>query len=125
MSLDIYLQGPPKRVACYCPCCDHEHWREARNVYYTRNITHNLNEMAEEAGIYEALWRPEEIGVNKASQLISPLSEGWTKLVANPQHFKQFNPENGWGCYEGLVEFVADYLEACEQHPNAEVYACR
>lgn len=44
------------------------------------NITHNLGEMAEEAGIYKHLWRPEEIGITKADQLIAPLREGLARL---------------------------------------------
>lgn len=27
------------------------------------NITHNLNNMAKEVGLYEVLWRPEEMGL--------------------------------------------------------------
>jgi hypothetical protein len=46
--------------------------REGRsNEVYSANITHNLGKMADEAGVYEALWRPEEIGVKTAFDLIS------------------------------------------------------
>ena len=92
---------------------------------YSANITHNLNKMASEAGIYEALWRPEEVGYKTAGQLISPLRDGLTLLESDPTRFEAFNPENGWGNYEGLVEFVREYLEACEQYPTAEVSAWR
>lgn len=92
---------------------------------YDRNITHNLNRMAEEAGIYKHLWRPDEIGVTKAEQLIEPLDAGLKALVADPERFKAFNPSNGWGDCDGLVEFVGDYLEACRACPDAEVSVSR
>lgn len=93
---------------------------DAKTVY-SKNITHNLNEMAGEAGIYEALWQPEQIGVTHARQLIPLLQAGRDRLRADPERFKQFNPSNGWGNYEGLVSFVVDYLWACEKYPDAEV----
>ena len=92
---------------------------------YTANITHNLTRMAKEAGIYEALWRPEEIGVTKASELIVLLRKGLKKLRADPERFKALNPENGWGSYSGFVPWVEKYLAACEENPDAKVEVCR
>jgi hypothetical protein len=92
---------------------------------YWRNITHNLNRMAEEAGIYKHLWRPDELGITKASELIGPLSDGLERLTRDPEAFKVFNPENKWGDYEGLVEFVRDYLAACVANPDADVRVSR
>lgn len=92
---------------------------------YASNITHNLTTMAKEAGIYQHLWRPEEIGIVKAEQLIEPLTEGLARLKENPQLFKGFNPENGWGEYHSLVEFVEKYLLSCVEHPNAAVNVSR
>jgi hypothetical protein len=81
--------------------------------------------MAEAAGIYQHLWRPEEIDITKASQLIEPLRHGLALLRAEPNRFRKFNPPNGWGNYEGLVRFVAAYLDACERFPDADVSPCR
>jgi len=92
---------------------------------YSANITHNLAKMAKEAGIYEVLWRPEEVGVIFAAQLIAPLRDGLVLLNSDPERFKQFNPANGWGTYDGLAQFVANYLAACEAHPTAEVSVSR
>lgn len=88
---------------------------------YSANITHNLNRMADEAGIYKALWRPEEVGITHASQLIEPLRDGLALLNSEPLYFRSFNPENGWGTYEVLCQFVAEYLAACEAYPTADV----
>jgi hypothetical protein len=92
---------------------------------YSRNVTHNLGKMAEAAGIYNHLWRPEEIGVSKAVDLIEPLTEGLAKLKLDPKHFAQFNSPNGWGLYEHFVPFVEDYLKACKRFPTATVSVSR
>ena len=92
---------------------------------YRANITHNLGEMAKAAGIYQALWRPEEEGYLYGKDLIEPLTKGLALLTANPERFKAFNPSNGWGSYEGLVQFVVMYLEACVAHPDAAIDANR
>lgn len=88
---------------------------------YMDGITHNLTRMADEAGIYQFLWRPSEVGVEKASQLIEPLDRGLKLLQSDPERFKQFNAKNGWGTYEHFVEFVSAYRNACMQHPDANV----
>jgi hypothetical protein len=106
-----------------CPHCGSLY--EFRAEVYEANITHNLNAMAQEAGIYEALWRPEEIGVTKAGELVLILKPGLDYLRADPERFKKHNPENGWGNYEGLVRFVTNYLAACEQYPDAVIHVSR
>ena len=92
---------------------------------FEANITHNLCEMAEAAGIYKHLWRPDEIGITKAGELISHLEEGLDYLENNPDYCKTFNPENGWGSYESLVTFVKEYLASCKANPDAEIEISR
>ena len=106
MSLDVYLEVP------------------SQEVFYS-NITHNLGRMARAAGIYEHLWRPEEIRITKACELIQPLKAGLERLTADPESFKKFNPGNGWGDYEVLVGFVEEYISACEKNPSANVTVSR
>jgi hypothetical protein len=148
MSLDVYLTTKTEWVANeddifirengQVKKITPEEWQErfpgiepvvARNdsdrEVYWRNITHNLGEMASTAGIYKELWRPEEIGITTAEQLIIPLSIGLDLLIRDPEHFKQLNPPNGWGDYEGFVGFVSDYLRACKENPEAEVHVSR
>jgi len=95
------------------------------NQVYRANITHNLNRMAQEAGLYEALWRPEEVGITTAQQLIAPLTAGLERLEADPAYFMTFNPANGWGSYEILLKFIQEYLFACQDYPEAEVSVSR
>lgn len=98
---------------------------EESHEVYSANITHNLAPMANAAGVYEYLWRPDELGLTKAGQLILALRAGLTALEGDPDKFKALNPKNGWGDYEGLVEFVRNYLAACEANPDADVSVSR
>jgi len=110
MSLDFYLQY---------------HLDNNDVEVFWKNITHNLNTMADKAGIYKALWRPEEIGAKKAKDVIKLLERGLKELKSRPEYFKKFNPPNGWGDYEGFLKFVESCLEACKKYPNAEIYVSR
>lgn len=92
---------------------------------YSANITHNLGGMAEAAGIYEALWRPDEIGITEAAQLIPLLRDGLVKLKADPEGFAKYNAPNGWGMYEHFIPFVEKYLRACEANAGAAVRVSR
>lgn len=90
---------------------------------YSLNITHNLNNMAKAVGLYEVLWRPEEIGITTASQMISFLEKGLEELVANPNKYKALNPSNGFGSYEDFVNFCKSVLHNCYEYPEATIEA--
>jgi hypothetical protein len=92
---------------------------------FSRNITHNLNKMADAAGLYQAIWHPEELGFTKAKQLIKPLKAGLKLLKSDPEKFRAFDAPNGWGNYVTLVDFVEKYLAACIAWPNATISAHR
>jgi len=131
MSLDFYLRNA---------CC--------RREYFSRNITHNMNKMAEACGLYGTLWHPrggdimfytnitEHIAYDQfqivtgfykyyenADAMIPDLKKGLECLEKYPEHFKQFNPTNGWGNYEGFIEFVKAVLDACIEYPETVPYA--
>lgn len=120
MSLDVYLHR--KKWISYD---EGKTYIEDVDEVYWANITHNLGGMAREAGIYEALWRPEELGKEKASDIIPILEVGLADLKARPDYFEQFNAPNGWGLYEHFVPFVEDYLEACKKYPDAVIGVSR
>ena len=98
---------------------------EKEECVYDANITHNLGEMADKAGIYYALWRPEEIEKSKAKDIIELLEKGLSDLKSRPEYFEQFNSPNGWGMYEHFVPFVEEYLQACKEHPETDIYVSR
>lgn len=92
---------------------------------FSANITHNLGEMADEAGIYNALWHPYRFTYGgsfpTADVLIPLLENGLKKLKENPDYYRQFDSPNGWGMYDHFVPFVEKVLDACKKHPNATV----
>lgn len=114
MSLDVYLTSTP------CECC-----RSGGEEVYSANITHNLGAMADAAGIYKALWRPEEINVTTAAQLVPLLSVGLKWLRENETEARKHDAPNGWGLYQHLVPWVENYLRACEENPTATVRVSR
>ena len=140
MSLDVYLYR--RKWISYDAG---KTLTEEEETFYDANITHNLGEMAEEAGIYEALWRPhrlredydiaednyeaehefEDNVVILASEIIPVLEKGLNDLKARPEYFEKFNSSNGWGMYENFVPFVEKYLNACKEYPNAIVEVSR
>jgi len=102
MSLDITLTIPPT---------------EAKEVFEV-NITHNLTEMAKACGLYDCMWGSEP---RKAWECIEPLVLGIRELEANPEKYKQYNADNGWGKYEDLLRVAKEFLSACTLNGNADV----
>jgi hypothetical protein len=122
MSLDVYLFKHKQQI-------NNNDYDDIINTddseLYSANITHNLGEMAEKAGIYQALWRPEEINAIQAKDIINIVEKGLQELIMKPSYYKQFDSPNGWGVYEHFVPFVAKYLEALKQYPNSYIYISR
>jgi len=110
MSLDFMAT----RTEGFCKCCG----REPEYILDV-NITHNLNTMAEEAGLYKALWRPDEQGWKQLKDIIPILEKGLKDLKDRPEHYKTFNPENGWGTYKYFVYFVEKILECGRENSEA------
>lgn len=144
MSLDVYLsdptapEGTPRRAIFIrrdgaTKEVSREEWdrmypdREPVTVEVTdhylfhANITHNLNKMASECGLYEPLWRPGDLGVTKAGDLCYYLSKGLQVALDESERLSMYNPDNGWGTYEQLVRFTLDYFFACKRFPDAIV----
>jgi hypothetical protein len=75
--------------------------------------------------LYDVLWRPDEHGFTHAGQILDYLHEGVVKLMKDPDYFRRYNPENGWGSYEGLVRFTKEYYDACMENMEAELRVSR
>jgi hypothetical protein len=100
-------------------------YEEETNVVFHGNITHNLNRMAKFLGVYEVLWRPDEIGIFYANEVINPLREAIHKMKLTPDEYKKYNPANGWGSYEQLLELMEKYLEVCYIFPQSKIEISR
>ena len=100
------------------------------NEFWHGNITHNLRKMAENClsldeesqrySLYNLLWRDTQVPFigNYLNVYIAHLAYCLYVLRNNPDYFKQFNPSNGWGTYEQLVEFVQSFISALINMPE-------
>lgn len=126
MSLDVYLiEAEEKEVPCRCECCGNIHRSTAREELYSSNITHNLGKMAKEAGIYQALWRPDEPYPHKSKDIIEVVEKGLALMESDPYRFKNFDAANGWGTYDQFVPWIKDYLAALKQFPESDIKVSR
>jgi len=134
MSLDVSLYRI--KYVSY----DMVNFHEEKEEIYHDNITHNLNVMAEQAGLYKALWRPYQLDKDYvhsedykiemqfedsvtifASDLIEIIEQGLDLLKLRPDYFSKFDSPNGWGTYVHFVPFVESYLNALKQYPDSIV----
>ena len=141
MSLDVYLVKKYKKIDL-----ETNESEIINETLYTANITHNMTKMADACGLYDVLWRPYRLDSNwdpkleknsdkeyefesavtvKAAELIETLEKGLEELENNPEKYKKFNPENGWGTYATLVNFTKKYITACKKYPTSIVETCR
>jgi hypothetical protein len=105
VSLDLYLE---------CCECKHDSW--------ARNATHNLSKMWIEAGVYDALY---ESHGKTASEIRGSVADGLSLMRKEPNRFKALNPPNGWGSYEGAIEFLESLLIGCDATPKAVIRVSR
>lgn len=123
MSLDVDLMVT-QPVSVYSNNITHNLGKMANEVKFGLDSMH-VNEAGEELTLYHVLWRPEEFGFKYARDISDLLDIGWNILLSDPDYFKTLNPSNGWGSYDGLVNFVYQYRNACWDNPKAELRISR
>lgn len=90
--------------------------RKAR-VTECRSPTYNLSKM-----FAVALGRPiRSLDGMLADDVIPILEVATVAMHEDPDKFKAFNPENGWGNYEDALKSLCWLLEMCKEHPKATV----
>lgn len=99
------------------------------NTYFHINLTHNLTEMAsqciirghyitqqgkEHINLYDLMWHPEgNLGLKVPTMnYLRDIIDCYEKLLENPNFFKKYNPDNGWGTYEQLLNGIKKYIAA-------------
>lgn len=107
MSLDVYLTN------------------SEGDEFFWANITHNLGKMADAAGLYEALWRPEEQGWKYAKEIAPVIEHGLLLMIKQKDKYQAYDAPNGWGTYDQFVPWIVRYLTACYQYPDALVVVSR
>lgn len=82
---------------------------------FWRHMTHKGRDIAIEAGLYKPIWRPGELGVQYANELIGYLTKGLEVL----QVMDKRSPSSALPMM--IIGFVEEYLEACKEYPIARV----
>ena len=138
MSYDIYLEDPDgraHRLAGDCPD-DADHECPGRMVD-VGNYTYNVAGMfADALSVDPALSMSDGIsrimgfdgsdgpyGVHRfhgapCVEAAGPLAEGVRRMEADPAHYRAMNPDNGWGSYEGALEYLRRFARLCADHPS-------
>lgn len=59
-----------------------------------------------------------------AGEVADQLSLGVKNMIDDPAKYRAMNPENGWGDYEGALEYLLGIAKACREHPKATIRVC-
>ena len=107
MSLDFYLMVPDETAP------------DGQRYVFGENATHNLTPMWREACVYDALYMSDG---RPAWSQIATLMLGVLTMIVYPDTFKALEPANGWGNYEGALEFLQNVCQACVSNPEAIIH---
>lgn len=100
MSLDFYLH------------------KKIYTEIFSGNATHNLTEMWNKSGVYDALYMSDN---KKAGEIVDILRKGYDDMIKNREEYEKFNPSNGWGSYDAALRFLRETMHACEENPDADI----
>ncbi|MFJ4808526.1 hypothetical protein [Streptomyces longwoodensis] len=82
------------------------------------NYTANVSGMwADALGYWLA-----DLNGRTAGDCIDDLKRAVDDMEQRPHHYRAMNPANGWGNYEGALEYLRELLIACCAHPKAEIH---
>lgn len=114
MSWDFYITSKP------CPTCGHSEESYESDVKYNNNYTSNMYPMMKEAGFD---WSEMEGKTGK--EALEWLAQLIGELEVKPSKFKDMNPSNGWGNYDGFLHYLRRMAEWCEKRPDGFVHISR
>jgi hypothetical protein len=86
-------------------------WVEAVEI---GNYTSNVSGMWAKALGGQRLRELDNVSAGSAAAKLSAAVKAMEK---DPGEYRKMNPENGWGDYEGALEYLRSLANACEQHP--------
>lgn len=89
------------------------------------SIGGGLWRMAEQGGFYGYVWRPEEMGVTKASQMAVHLRRAIAWMESHRGDAPMFSGMGGPGSHAELLQSLREYLAACEEFPDADIEVSR
>jgi hypothetical protein len=56
------------------------------------------------------------------SEAAGPLAEAVKRMEAEPDKYREMEPANGWGDYEGALRYLRTLAEACAEHSKCTIY---
>lgn len=109
MGYDIHIMGKA------CPTCNH-----SGEYIDIGNQTYNISPMYSHAmqsstGKNKSLNDFNGMTCKEALVILEPTLK---QLSENPEIYTLMNPPNGWGSYEGAVEYLSAIVEGCNQIPE-------
>lgn len=121
MSYDISLETPPGERECdHCGGTGRIEGGGEDVGDLDWNYTSNCAWMWREAGADLAAFDGDPAG-----ECAPLLKAAIDVLDADPEYFREGNPQNGWGDYDSLVDRLKVLLVAFEEHPEAIVRVYR
>ena len=57
----------------------------------------------------------------RAGEILATLDDMVIAMEAHPDVYRALNPENGWGNYEGALNYIRRFRDACAESPSAIV----
>lgn len=90
-----------------------------------RNYTSNVSGMWSKALGGETLGDLIEAKGKRNADLVEPLTVAVAEMKEAPEFFREMNPSNGWGSYEGALDYLVWMLEMCRAVPDGWVEVWR
>jgi hypothetical protein len=100
MSLDLSIGG--------CPNCG-ENGEDFNYTYNVSKMWHYIYPDDDYMLHIEGL---------KGKETIKLLQDSYRKLKNNEHELVKMNPKNGWGSYEGFLEFISKLIQASIKYPD-------
>lgn len=77
--------------------------------------TYNLSAMWRKAGIFDS---SSDLDGRSTAQLAPVLSAGLLDATRHASAYRELDPENGWGDYDGFLKILTRFTELCWAHPT-------
>lgn len=91
---------------------------EEKEVADIGNYTYNISPMYQKA-MNISLYNFDGM---KASEAIDILQKGLIDMTNNSLEYEKLNPENGWGDYQGAMNYLSKLLVECRKHPHSTIH---
>jgi hypothetical protein len=88
------------------------------NVEVVDGHTYNLTPMWRKAGIFDY---SHDLQGRNAGELAPILAAGLIDALSHSDDYRELNPSNGWGDYDGFVEILTRFTRLAYEHPTGTI----